>query len=57
MGFCLYNNVAVAAGAGRATVAIVDYDVHHGNGTQHTSSRTERALCPRISFRFTHRRR
>jgi len=39
MGFCLYNNVAVAAaharalGAGR--VAIVDYDVHHGNGTQH----------------------
>jgi len=39
MGFCFYNNVAVAAahartlGAGR--VAIVDYDVHHGNGTQH----------------------
>ena len=39
MGFCLFNNVAVAAahartrGAGR--VAIVDYDVHHGNGTQH----------------------
>ena len=39
MGFCLYNNVAVAAahartiGAGR--VAIVDFDVHHGNGTQH----------------------
>ncbi len=38
MGFCLYNNVAVAAahararGAGR--VAIVDIDVHHGNGTQ-----------------------
>ncbi len=40
MGFCLFNNVAVGAahartlGAGR--VAIVDYDVHHGNGTQHT---------------------
>ena len=39
MGFCLFNNVAVAAahaqalGAGK--VAIVDYDVHHGNGTQH----------------------
>jgi acetoin utilization deacetylase AcuC-like enzyme len=39
MGFCLVNNVAVAArhmqaahGVGR--VAIVDYDVHHGNGTQ-----------------------
>ena len=40
MGFCLYNNVAVAAAHARARgakrVAIVDYDVHHGNGTQHT---------------------
>jgi len=40
MGFCLYNNVAVAAAHARAQgagkVAIVDYDVHHGNGTQHT---------------------
>ena len=39
MGFCLFNNVAVAAAAARASgaakVAIVDYDVHHGNGTQH----------------------
>lgn len=39
MGFCLYNNVAVAAAAVRASgverVAIVDIDVHHGNGTQH----------------------
>ena len=39
MGFCLYNNVAVAAAQARALgaarVAIVDYDVHHGNGTQH----------------------
>jgi acetoin utilization deacetylase AcuC-like enzyme len=39
MGFCLYNNVAVAAAHARAhgaaKVAIVDYDVHHGNGTQH----------------------
>ncbi|HEX2570820.1 MAG TPA: histone deacetylase [Polyangia bacterium] len=37
MGFCLLNNVAVAAGALRARgarVAIVDFDVHHGNGTQ-----------------------
>ena len=38
MGFCLYNNVAVAAAhalaRGAARVAIVDYDVHHGNGTQ-----------------------
>jgi acetoin utilization deacetylase AcuC-like enzyme len=39
MGFCLYNNVAVAAAHARAQgarkIAIVDYDVHHGNGTQH----------------------
>jgi acetoin utilization deacetylase AcuC-like enzyme len=38
MGFCLYNNVAVAAGAmlarGLSKVAVVDIDVHHGNGTQ-----------------------
>jgi acetoin utilization deacetylase AcuC-like enzyme len=38
MGFCLVNNVAVAAraaqAAGLAKVAIVDIDVHHGNGTQ-----------------------
>ncbi len=38
MGFCLYNNVAVAAAHARSLgverVAIVDYDVHHGNGTQ-----------------------
>ena len=40
MGFCLFNNVAVAAAALRAECAIervliVDWDVHHGNGTQH----------------------
>ena len=39
MGFCLFNNVAVAAAHARSLgaerVAIVDYDVHHGNGTQH----------------------
>jgi len=38
MGFCLFNNIAVAATALRAEgaerVAIVDIDVHHGNGTQ-----------------------
>ena len=38
MGFCLYNNVAVAAAAlraaGAARVAVLDFDVHHGNGTQ-----------------------
>ena len=38
MGFCLFNNAAVAAAAARsrgaARVAVVDWDVHHGNGTQ-----------------------
>jgi acetoin utilization deacetylase AcuC-like enzyme len=40
MGFCLFNNVAVAAAhlrqvLGLPRVLIVDWDVHHGNGTQH----------------------
>ena len=36
MGFCLFNNVAIAALVARARglrVAVVDFDVHHGNGT------------------------
>jgi acetoin utilization deacetylase AcuC-like enzyme len=40
MGFCFFNNVAVAARHARSTygadrIAIMDFDVHHGNGTQH----------------------
>ncbi|HEY0436314.1 MAG TPA: histone deacetylase family protein [Phenylobacterium sp.] len=38
MGFCLFSNVAVAAraaqAAGLSRVAVIDFDVHHGNGTQ-----------------------
>ena len=39
MGFCLYNNIAVGAAHALAThglarIAIVDFDVHHGNGTE-----------------------
>jgi acetoin utilization deacetylase AcuC-like enzyme len=40
MGFCLFNNVAVAAAEaharGLARVLCIDWDVHHGNGTQHS---------------------
>jgi acetoin utilization deacetylase AcuC-like enzyme len=41
MGFCLFNNVAVAAAwalaaGGAQRVLVVDFDVHHGNGTQDT---------------------
>lgn len=49
MGFCLFNNVAIAAeyliahhGVNR--VAIVDFDVHHGNGTQHIFERRSDVL-------------
>jgi len=49
MGFCLVNNVAVAArhmqvehGVGR--VGIVDFDVHHGNGTQDIFARDDSVL-------------
>ena len=49
MGFCLFNAVAVAAahalaGHGLERVAIVDFDVHHGNGTQDIFAREPRVL-------------
>jgi acetoin utilization deacetylase AcuC-like enzyme len=48
MGFCLVNNVAVAAGhalaQGAKRVAIVDWDVHHGNGTEEIFYRDPRVL-------------
>jgi acetoin utilization deacetylase AcuC-like enzyme len=53
MGFCLFNNVAVAArrardahGVGR--VLIVDFDVHHGNGTQDVFYETDEVLFASI---------
>lgn len=50
MGFCLFNNVAVAAmhalaAHGLERVAIADFDVHHGNGTQDIFARE-----PRVCF-------
>jgi len=49
MGFCLFNNVAVGAAHALAAhglkrVAIADFDVHHGNGTQDIFQREPRVL-------------
>jgi acetoin utilization deacetylase AcuC-like enzyme len=48
MGFCLFNNVAVAAAhalaRGLSRVAVIDFDVHHGNGTQHMFESDRRVL-------------
>lgn len=56
MGFCLFNNIALAAKYaldqhGLQRVAIVDFDVHHGNGTQAAFENDERVLM--VSF-FQH---
>jgi acetoin utilization deacetylase AcuC-like enzyme len=56
MGFCIFNNIAVAAKYalerhGLKRVAIVDFDVHHGNGTEDIFSGDERVLM--VSF-FQH---
>ena len=49
MGFCLFNNIAVGAAHaldrhGLSRVAIVDFDIHHGNGTQAIFAAEERVL-------------
>jgi acetoin utilization deacetylase AcuC-like enzyme len=54
MGFCLFNNVAVAAAHALAAhglkrVAIADFDVHHGNGTQDIFEHE-----PRVLFMSSH---
>jgi acetoin utilization deacetylase AcuC-like enzyme len=54
MGFCLYNNVAVGAlhalrRKGLSRVAVVDFDVHHGNGTQSIAARE-----PALMFASSH---
>jgi acetoin utilization deacetylase AcuC-like enzyme len=55
MGFCFFNNAAIAAEwllkkAGLERVAIVDFDVHHGNGTQHAFYKR-----PDVFFASVHR--
>jgi acetoin utilization deacetylase AcuC-like enzyme len=53
MGFCIFNNIAVAArdalDHGSERVAIIDYDAHHGNGTQAAFLNEER-----VAFLSTH---
>jgi acetoin utilization deacetylase AcuC-like enzyme len=58
MGFCIFNNVAVGAAHalaahGLSRVAIVDFDVHHGNGTEHIFTDEQRVmLCSTFQHPF-----
>lgn len=58
MGFCIFNNVAVGAAHalaayGLSRVAIVDFDVHHGNGTQDIFLNDARVLfCSSFQYPF-----
>jgi acetoin utilization deacetylase AcuC-like enzyme len=54
MGFCLFNHVAIGARHaldvhGLERISIFDFDVHHGNGTQHSFERE-----PRVQYLSTH---
>jgi acetoin utilization deacetylase AcuC-like enzyme len=54
MGFCLFNSIAMGARQaldvhGLGSVSIFDFDVHHGNGTQHSFERE-----PRVQYLSTH---
>jgi acetoin utilization deacetylase AcuC-like enzyme len=57
MGFCIFNNVALAAeralNLGLERIAILDFDVHHGNGTvQIFQDRPEVLVCSSFQFPF-----
>ena len=61
MGFCLFNSVALAAeralSAGMKRIAIVDFDVHHGNGTVDIfKNRPEVLVCSSFQYPFYPRR-